>query len=130
MGNVTAIEEHVEPDFDKEKAKLLPDPVGYKILCAVPKIDAKFDGTSLVRPDVVIDQERVATVVLFVVKMGPDAYGDKARYPNGPWCKEGDFVLVRQYSGTRLRIYKDEFRLVNDDQVEAVVLDPRGIARA
>ena len=115
---------------DEEKAKQLPDPVGYKILCAVPEFDVKFTGTDIIRPDVVIDQERLATVVLFVLKVGADAYGDKEKYPFGPWCKPGDFVLTRQYSGTRFTMYGKEFRLINDDQVEAVVLDPRGISRA
>lgn len=124
------VDEAVAPAEEELKAKQLPSPTGYKILCVVPKIEAKFDGTSLVRPDTVIDQERLATVVLFVVKMGPDAYKDKERYPSGPWCKEGDFVLVRQYSGTRMRIYDKEFRLINEDMVEAVVQDPRGISRA
>jgi len=132
MNKPEMIEEALIPEeaTDEEKARQLPDPVGYKILCALPEFDVKFDGTQIVRPDSVIDQERLATVVLFVLKMGPDCYGDKAKYPFGPWCKAGDFVLTRQYSGTRFHIYGREFRLINDDQVEAVVQDPRGISRA
>jgi co-chaperonin GroES (HSP10) len=68
--------------------------------------------------------------VLFVLKVGPDAYGDKAKFPSGAWCKPGDFVLVRTYSGTRMKIYGKEFRVINDDQVECVIDDPRGITRA
>ena len=68
--------------------------------------------------------------MLFVLDVGPDAYGDKTKFPNGPWCKAGDFVLVRTYSGTRFKIYGREFRLLNDDQIDAVVDDPRGITRA
>lgn len=82
------------------------------------------------RPDAIVDQEKLATVVLFVLKMGPDCYKDKERYPYGPWCKVGDFILTRQYSGTRVSIYGKEFRIINEDQVEAVVQDPRGISRA
>ena len=130
MSKLAVVEEAVAPLLNEDQLDMLPDPVGYKILCAVPKIEAKFDGTNIVRPEMVIDQERLATVVLVVMKMGPDAYGDKTRYPNGPWCKKDDFVLVRQYSGTRMRIYGQEFRLVNEDQIEAVVQDPRGISRA
>ena len=73
---------------------------------------------------------RLATTVLFVIKVGADAYKDTAKFPNGAWCKEGDFVLVRTYSGTRFKIYGKEFRLINDDQVDAVVQDPRGLTRA
>jgi co-chaperonin GroES (HSP10) len=67
--------------------------------------------------------------VLFVVDMGPDCYKDPERYPTGPWCKKGDFVLVRPNAGTRLVIHDREFRIINDDSVEAVVEDPRGIKR-
>jgi co-chaperonin GroES (HSP10) len=74
--------------------------------------------------------EEHSTTVLFVVKVGPDAYKDEGKFPHGPWCKEGDFVLVRAYSGTRFKIHGREFRLLNDDQVEAVVEDPRGYTRA
>ena len=62
--------------------------------------------------------------------MGPDAYDDKKKFPNGPYCNEGDWVLMRSYSGTRFKIHGKEFRLINDDSVEAVVQDPRGIEKA
>jgi co-chaperonin GroES (HSP10) len=114
------------------KATQLPIPTGWKILCAVPDISERVDGTSLdlVRPIESMRQEETATTVLFVLKVGPDAYNDTAKFPNGAWCKEGDFVLVRTYSGTRFKIFGKEFRLINDDQVDAVVQDPRGLTRA
>jgi co-chaperonin GroES (HSP10) len=112
------------------KAKQLPDPSGYKILCMVPKIEATFGESDIIKPDSVIDNEQISTVVLFVAKLGPQAYADKERYPNGPWCKVGDFILARAYSGTRLKIHGTEWRIINDDTVEAVVEDPRGINRA
>ncbi len=98
----------------------------------MPDISARVDGTSLdlLRPIENMRQEETATTVLFVLKVGVDAYKDTAKFPNGAWCKEGDFVLVRTYSGTRFKIFKKEFRLINDDQVDAVVLDPRGLTRA
>jgi len=73
--------------------------------------------------------EETLTTVLFVVDMGPDCYEDPVKFPNGPWCKQGDFVLVRPHSGSRLVIHGREFRIINDDTVEAVVDDPRGIKR-
>jgi len=98
----------------------------------VPDISERVDGTSLdlVRPIESMRQEETATTVLFVLKVGPDAYNDTTKFPNGAWCKEGDFVLVRTYSGTRFKIFGKEFRLINDDQVDAVVQDPRGLTRA
>jgi len=113
----------------EEKAKQLPAPRGYRILCMVPQIEETFGG-GIVKPDSVIKTEEHSTVVLFVVKLGELAYKDDIRFPTGPWCKEGDFVLVRAYSGTRFKIYGREFRIINDDTVEAVVDDPRGLGRA
>lgn len=74
-------------------------------------------------------EEKLATV-LFVVALGPDCYKDPTRFPSGPWCKQGDFIVVRPNSGSRLNIHGKEFRMINDDTVEAVVQDPRGIKRS
>jgi co-chaperonin GroES (HSP10) len=121
------------PDATEEtKATALPVPTGYKILCIVPPVDAKIAGTDLdlVRDTASMRQEEHATTVLFVMRLGPDAYKDTTKFPSGPWCKEGDFVLVRTYTGTRMKIFGKEFRVIYDDQVECVVQDPRGITRA
>lgn len=117
---------------NEEKATLLPTPTGWRILCAVPDVSEKIDGTELdlVKATSTLRQEEHATTVLFVLKVGPDAYRDPTKFPAGAWCKEGDFILVRTYSGTRFKIYGKEFRLINDDQVDAVVDDPRGLTRA
>ena len=114
---------------DKDKAAQLPKPTGYHILCAIPEMEKEFEGTSLIKADVTLQREETLTTVLFVVDLGPDCYNDKSRFPNGPWCKKGDFVLIRPNSGSRLVIHGREFRLINDDTVEAVVEDPRGIKR-
>jgi co-chaperonin GroES (HSP10) len=112
-----------------EKAKLLPEPKGYRILCAVPQVEEEYEG-GLIKAEDTKKTEEQTTVVLFIVKMGDLCYADKDRFPTGPWCKEGDFVLTRPYSGTRVVIHGREFRIINDDTVEAVVQDPRGIRRA
>lgn len=113
-----------------EKAKQVPDPSGYRLLCMVPKIDETYGASGLIKAEETMRVEEQATVVLYVAKLGPEAYSDKNRFPNGAWCKEGDFVLVRAYSGTRVKIHGTEWRIINDDTVEAVVQDPRGIGRA
>lgn len=113
----------------EEKAKSLPEPKGYRILCAIPEQDEKIDGSSLIKPSETMRNDELLTTVLFVVKMGPDCYKDEKRFPTGPWCQEHDFVLVRPNAGTRLVIHDREFRIINDDSVEAVVQDPRGIRR-
>ncbi len=127
--------EEVKPDSEltqEEKGKQMPKPAGWKILCAVPKLDVSetFDDSVIVRPGVNTFQEQQATVVLFVIDVGPDAYADKVRYPSGPWCKKGDFIIARQYSGTFVQIHGKDFRFLNEDQVEGTISDPRGIVRS
>ena len=122
--------EKVDAPGDANKARQLPRPAGYKILCAVPPADDTFEDSMLIKASISQKIEEQTSVVLFVVAVGPDAYTDKERYPNGPWCKEGDFVIVRTYSGTRFTIHGREFRMINEDQVEGTVEDPRGYARA
>lgn len=117
------------PQTAEEKASQLPNPSGYHILVAIPEIDDKYES-GLIKADQTKHFEEVLSTVFFVVKLGPDCYKDDKRFPGGPWCKEGDFILARPNSGTRLKIHGREFRLINDDSVEAVVQDPRGISRA
>lgn len=114
----------------EEKAKQLPEPKRFMLLCMVPEAEEEIEGSSLIKTSTMMHHEEVLTPVLFVVKFGPDAYKDESRFPSGPSCKVGDFVIVRPNTGTRLKIHGREFRLINDDSVEAVVEDPRGISRA
>lgn len=113
----------------QEKATQIPTPAGYKILCALPEMDEAYES-GIIKADQTKKFEEALATVYFVVKLGPDCYTDKERYPSGPWCKEGDFVLVRPSSGTRIKIHGREFRVINEDTVEGVVQDPRGISRA
>lgn len=112
----------------EERAKQLPVPQGYRILCAIPESEEAFES-GIIKSDETRRHDELLTTVLFVVDLGPDCYADKSRFPNGPWCKKGDFILVRPNAGTRLVIHDREFRIINDDSVEAVVQDPRGIKR-
>ena len=113
----------------EERGLQLPDPKGYKILCAIPEASETYES-GLVKAGQTKHIEEHSTVVLFVVKVGDLAYKDESRFPTGPWCKEGDFVLTRAYAGTRFKIHGREFRIINDDTVEGVVQDPRGYTRA
>jgi co-chaperonin GroES (HSP10) len=112
----------------EERASQLPKPQGYRILCAIPESEEAFDS-GIIKSDETRRHDELLTAVLFVVDLGPDCYTDKTRFPNGAWCKKGDFILVRPNAGTRLVIHDREFRIINDDSVEAVVEDPRGIKR-
>jgi co-chaperonin GroES (HSP10) len=113
----------------EEKARQVPDPATYHILCVLPEIEEEYGDTGLVKAGQTMHYEELLSPVLFVVKLGPDAFKDEKRFPSGPSCKQGDFVLVRPNTGTRIKIHGKEFRLINDDSVEAVVQDPRGITR-
>jgi co-chaperonin GroES (HSP10) len=114
---------------DEDLKAKLPEPVGYKILIAVPEINEKTEG-GLYMPDKLKQAEETASIIGFVLKVGVEAYSDPAKFPDGPWCKEGDFIIFRSYSGTRFKVLGKEFRIINDDTVEAVVEDPRGYSRA
>lgn len=116
-------------DKSPQKAKALPDPSGYRLLIALPEVEESTAGGIIV-PEERRDAEQVASVVGFVLKVGPEAYSDEKKFPDGPWCKEGDWIVMRAYSGTRLRVHGKEFRIINDDSVEAVIEDPRGVVRA
>ena len=128
--NIPTINE-VEPEDIpiEERGLQLPEPKGYKILCAIPEASDTYES-GLVKAGQTRTIEEHSTVVLFVVKVGDLAYKDESRFPTGPWCKEGDFVLTRAYAGTRFKIHGREFRIINDDTVEGVVQDPRGDTRA
>ena len=113
---------------DEEKARQLPDPVTYHLLCMLPEAKEEYEG-GLLKASQTMQYEELLSPVLFVAKMGPDAFKDEKRFPSGASCKVGDFVLVRPNSGTRMKIHGTEWRIINDDSVEAVVQDPRGIQR-
>ena len=113
---------------EEKVASKLPKPQGYKILIGVPEVSDKTEG-GVFMPDGLKSAEETASIIGFVMSLGPDAYADKNKFPNGAFCGEGDFVIFRSYSGTRFKIHGKEFRLINDDTVEAVVDDPRGYTR-
>lgn len=114
-----------ETDMEQQ----LPKPVGYKLLIALPQIEETFAG-GIIKADKTIREEQILSVVGAVIDMGDQAYSDPDRFPNGPWCKVGDFVVFRANTGTRLKVAGQEYRIMNDDSIEAVVSDPSGIARA
>ena len=121
--------ENAEAGDAPKKASQLPEPKGYKILIALPEIEEKTDG-GIIKSAKYQHEEAIATVVGWVMSMGSDAYASPERFPNGPYCQVGDWVVFRAFSGTRIKIHGKEFRIINDDTVEAVVEDPRGIERA
>lgn len=112
----------------RQKAKQMPRPQGYKLLIGLIEPDEKTEG-GLLKAQQTMDTERTGSNVGYVMALGPDAYKDESKFPTGPWCKQGDFIVMRPYSGTRLLVHGVEMRLINDDSVDAVIDDPRGVAR-
>ena len=110
-------------------AMQLPEPAGFRLLVALPEVDEKTQG-GILKAVETMQVAQIKTICGFVLKIGPDAYKDSSRFPSGPYCEEGDWVIFRSYSGTRVKIHEKEFRLINDDTVEAVVQDPRGVMKA
>jgi co-chaperonin GroES (HSP10) len=112
----------------EDKAKQIPDPVTYHLLCMLPEAKEEYEG-GILKSSQAMEYEELLSPVLFVAKMGPDAFKNEERFPSGPSCEVGDFIIVRPNTGTRMKIHGTEWRIINDDCVEAVIQDPRGIQR-
>ena len=115
---------------DNEIDAQLPKPVGYRVLVALPQQADTYDGSNILKTDTAKRHDHIMSIMGLVMDMGEQAYGDKERFPTGAWCKQGDYVMFRANTGTRFTIEGLEYRLMNDDSIEAVVADPRGIQRA
>jgi co-chaperonin GroES (HSP10) len=116
------------PD-EERSARQLPKPCGYQVLVALPEVEEKF-SSGILKSDKTREVEEVSSVIGFVMDLGPDAYKDEKKFPSGPWCRQGDFILMGAFRGTRFKVHGKEFRLLADDEVLAVTEDPRGYTRA
>jgi len=119
-----------DPENEKELEDALPTPVGYRVLVALPEVEETFGESRIIKSSKEQHLDHVLSTIGLVVDMGTEAYSDKERFTDGPWCKEGDYVMFRANTGTRFKVGNTEFRLMNDDSIEAVVADPRAVARA
>ena len=133
---MTALEERrneriaKEDEQDEIAEAQIPRPVGYRVLVALPNVEETFEGSGLLKAQSTRREEQVLSNVGTVLDMGDQAYADKERFPTGPWCEVGDYVMFRANTGTRIKLGRQEYRLMNDDSIEAVVADPRAITRA
>ena len=113
----------VEPTKEEPK---LPKPTGWRLLVLPFKMKVKTKG-GLVLAETTLERQQVASQVGLVLAMGPQCYKDKERYPEGPWCKEKDWVMFARYAGSRIKIDGGEMRLLNDDEVLATIESPEDI---
>jgi co-chaperonin GroES (HSP10) len=115
---------------DKEIDAQLPKPVGYRVLVALPQQQDTYEGSNILKTDTAKRLDHIMSIMGLVMDMGEQAYADKERFPTGAWCKQGDYVMFRANTGTRFTVNGLEYRLMNDDSIEAVIADPAGIKRA
>jgi len=129
MSEANAISEvAVVPEEELEAQ--LPIPVGYRVLVALPQAEETYGDSGLLKSTTTMSHDHIMSIIGLVLDMGTEAYSDESRFPSGPWCKPGDYVMFRMNTGTRFKVGGIEYRLMNDDSIEAVVADPRGISRA
>jgi co-chaperonin GroES (HSP10) len=119
-----------EEKEQKELEEAIPKPTGYHVLIALPNVEETFGDSGLVKANQTVRDEYILSTIGLVLDMGEQAYNDKDRFPAGPWCKTGDYVMFRANTGTRFKLGKQEYRLMNDDSIQAVVPNPRMISRA
>ena len=135
MGETTDLPSHYVNKDDRvldptliEKSALerMPDPTGWRLLILPYRGKGKTEG-GIYLPDKVQEETNIATVAGYVLKVGPLAYKDEEKFPNGGWCKKGDWVIFARYAGSRFRIEGGEVRILNDDEILATILDPEDI---
>ena len=111
---------------EKKEEPKLPKPTGWRLLVLPFKMKEKTKGGVILAEDT-LERQQVASQVGLVLAMGPQCYKDKERYPEGPWCKEKDWVMFARYAGSRIKIDGGEIRLLNDDEVLATIDSPEDI---
>ena len=128
---MTKVTELIPEELTEQELEVqLPVPVGYRLLVAMPAVEETYENTKLLKTSTTMHQEHIMSIIGLVLDMGAQAYSDKERFGDEPWCKPGDYVMFRANTGTRFKVDNLEYRLMNDDSIEAVVDDPRGVTRA
>ena len=110
----------------KTEEPKLPKPTDWRLLVLPFKMKEKTKGGVILAEDI-LERQQVASQVGLVMAMGPQCYKDKERYPEGPWCKEKDWIMFARYAGSRIKIEGGEMRLLNDDEVLATIDSPEDI---
>ena len=122
---LVGLEKSEKKEVTKEKAKL-PEPTGWRLIVLPFKMDEKTKG-GIIMNESTLEKQQVASQCGNVLAMGPQCYTDKERYPEGPWCKVGDWVIFARYAGSRIQIEGGEIRLLNEDEILATIKNPEDI---
>ena len=124
---VEASEKTLDPSLiDQPILERLPAPAGWRILI-LPYRPPKATKGGILFSDKTLDDAQIQTVAGYVLKMGPLAYADREKFPEGPWCQEKQWVIFARYAGSRFKIEGGEVRLLNDDEVLATIKNPEDI---
>jgi len=107
----------------------IPNPTGWRIIVLPYKAKEKTKG-GIILSDKTVSESQIATNCGLVMEVGPDAYQDEDKFPNGPWCKRKDWVLFARYAGSRINIDGGELRILNDDEILGTIDDPEDILHA
>jgi|TARA_R100001594_G_scaffold89566_1_gene124010 co-chaperonin GroES (HSP10) len=126
---IKQVEKEKKPKKKPLEEMSLPKPTGWRILVLPYKAKEKTKG-GIILSDKTVTESQIATNCGLVMDMGPDAYNDKDKFPNGPWCKKKDWVLFARYAGSRIYIDGGEIRVLNDDEILGTIEDPEDILHA
>ena len=118
-----------QAEKEKQELEKVPNPTGWRLVLFPLKLNNKTKS-GLYLTDHTVAESQMTTNICKVLKVGPSAYKDKERFPDGPWCKQDDWVIITRYAGSRIRIDGGELRIVNDDEIIGTVDDPRDILPA
>ena len=124
--DLTEDKKHLDPETIEDQRDQLPDPSGWRILVLPFTPKEKTKGGIIIAQES-LEKLRIATNCGYVIKLGPLAYHDKEKYPTGPWCKKGEWVIFARYAGSRLPIEGGEVRLLNDDEVLGTIENPESV---
>ena len=124
--DLTEDKKHLDPETIEEQRTQLPEPSGWRLLVLPFTPKEKTKGGIIIAQES-LEKLRIATNCGYVIKLGPLAYHDKEKYPTGPWCKKGEWVIFARYAGSRLPIEGGEVRLLNDDEVLGTIDNPESV---
>ena len=122
---LVGVKKSEKKEVTNEKAKL-PEPTGWRLIVLPFKMDERTKG-GIIMNESTLEKQQVASQCGNVLAMGPQCYTDKERYPEGPWCKVGDWVIFARYAGSRIQIEGGEIRLLNEDEILATIKNPEDI---
>ena len=123
---IVGIKPAEKKEEEKQDLSRVPKPTGWRLVVLPYRGVAKTKGGVLLT-DKAVEEQQIASVCALVLEVGPDAYAAKDKFPHGPWCKKGDWVIIARYAGSRIKIEGGELRILNDDESLGTVESPEDV---